>query len=178
MRYRKTPSNERCTYILRDEYGRAIVEIKPGDYGVTAHDIKNYHTVDDHEEYVNCKEIRFTPFEKEQYLHNLETFIEQNNREPDEDELPSYRHFISIEDNEDLCCEVIYDETPTIIRLHEIIEEMPLRWQQVYKLALLDGYTNTETARMLSISETRVRTLRKKIIEKIQNDQFLKKFFE
>lgn len=178
MRYRKTPGKERDTYRLYDDFGELLCEIKPGDYGVTAQDIKNFHAVDDHEEYVNCKEIRFTPFEKEQYLHSLEAFIEQNNREPDEDELPSYRHFISIDDNEDLYCEVIYDESPTIIRLHEIIEEMPLRWQQVYKLALLDGYTNTETARMLNISEARVRALRKKIIEKIQNDQFLKNFFE
>lgn len=40
MRYRKTPGKERDTYKLYDDFGELLCEIKAGDYGVTADDIK------------------------------------------------------------------------------------------------------------------------------------------
>ena len=46
MRYRKTPGKERDTYKLYDDFGELLCEIKAGDYGVTADDIKSFHAVD------------------------------------------------------------------------------------------------------------------------------------
>ena len=53
-----------------------------------------------------------------------------------------------------------------------------MKWQKVYQLAMLDGFTNVETAKLLNISEGRVRALRRKIEEKIRSDEILKNFFD
>ena len=68
-------------------------------------------------------------------------------------------------------------EDESILRLHEIVAEMPEKWQKVYQLAMLDGFTNVETAKLLNISEGRVRALRRKIEKKIRSDEILKIFF-
>lgn len=58
MKYRKTPQTLRGTYKLYDDDGNFITEYKPGKDGVTEVDIHNLHRIDDHEVYVNCKEIK------------------------------------------------------------------------------------------------------------------------
>ena len=55
---------------------------------------------------------------------------------------------------------------------------MPQRWQDVYQLVFIDGNSNSETGRILGISETRVRYLAGEIKKKIENDEFLKNFYK
>ena len=62
MRYRKTPQNERKTYKIFNEQGKLIAELNPDENGVTADIIKKLHALDDHEVYVNCKELRIQKY--------------------------------------------------------------------------------------------------------------------
>lgn len=67
MRFKKTPYCKRNRYKLYDDFGEEILEIKVGEYGVTEEDIRKFHAVDDHEVYINCKEMRVSPFETDIY---------------------------------------------------------------------------------------------------------------
>ena len=191
MRYRKTPGKERDTYKLYDDFGELLCEIKAGDYGVTADDIKNFHAVDDHEVYVQSKEMVLTPFEKDIYKDWRSRYIKINGITPEDDGYTyPRRQFISLDkiydeendENHSIQYEIHLaadtEEDERIIRLREIISSMPEKWQFIYHHAMLGGSTNVETAKLLNISEGRVRALRRKIEEKIRSDEILKNFFD
>ena len=78
MRYRKTPQNERKTYKIFNEQGKLIAELNPDENGVTADIIKKLHALDDHEVYVNCKELHI-----QKYLMEYE-IIQPDNEKPGE----------------------------------------------------------------------------------------------
>ncbi len=189
MRYRKTPSNERETYKLYDDFGNIVCEIKPGEHGVTPEDIRKLHSLDDHEAYICSKEIVLTNYEKEIYRKWRDEYFKQNGRYPENDGyFYPKRQFVYLdavsEDFEDENSNLQYEiylstaaeENDCISRLHEIIESMPERWQIVYHRAMLEGYTNVEVAKMLNVTEGRIRVLRRKIEEKIRSDEILKSF--
>ena len=191
MRYRKTPGKDRDKYKLYDDFGELLCEIKPGDYDVTAQDIKNFHAVDDHEVYVQSKEMVLTPFEKDIYKKWRSRYIKINGI-TQEDDGYTYprRQFISLDkiydeendENHSIKYEIHLaadtEEDECIIRLREIISSMPEKWQFIYHHAMLGGFTNVQTAKLLNISEGRVRALRRKIEEKIRFDEILKNFFD
>ena len=164
MRFKKTPYCKRNRYKLYDDFGEEILEIKVGEYGVTEEDIRKFHAVDDHEVYINCKEMRVSPFETGHLLPHRQT-ISSDFLSDSEFEIQFSEYDTPIEDE-------------SILRLHEIVAAMPEKWQKVYQLAMLDGFTNVETAKLLNISEGRVRALRRKIEEKIRSDEILKNFFD
>ena len=65
MKIRKTRQDNRETYryeVCREDgkggYTREVVELKPGEDGVTEAWIKTLHSLDDHEVYMNCKNSR------------------------------------------------------------------------------------------------------------------------
>ena len=69
---------------LYDDFGEEILEIKVGEYGVTEEDIRKFHAVDDHEVYINCKEMRVSPFETDIYQKWKNTFIKNHGYSPEE----------------------------------------------------------------------------------------------
>ncbi|HEX6429459.1 MAG TPA: sigma-70 family RNA polymerase sigma factor, partial [Niastella sp.] len=50
-----------------------------------------------------------------------------------------------------------YQEAELIQILYERINELPERMQQVFKLTYLDGYSRTEVAQLLNLSENTIR---------------------
>ena len=185
MRFKKTPYCKRNRYKLYDDFGEEILEIKVGEYGVTEEDIRKFHAVDDHEVYINCKEMRVSPFETDIYQKWKNTFIKNHGYSPEETgHLLPHRQTISSDFLSDSEFEIQFSEYDTpiedesILRLHEMVAAMPGKWQKVYQLAMLGGFTNVETAKLLNISEGRVRALRRKIEEKIRSDEILKNFFD
>lgn len=167
MRFKKTPYCKRNRYKLYDDFGEEILEIKVGEYGVTEEDIRKFHAVDDHEVYITCKEMRVSPFETDIYQKWKNTFIKNHGYSPEETgHLLPHRQTISSDFLSDSEFEIQFSEYDTpiedesILRLHEIVAAMPEKWQKVYQLAMLDGFTNVETAKLLNISEGRVRALR------------------
>lgn len=197
MKYRKTPQTLRGTYKLYDDDGRFITEYKPGKDGITEVDILNLHRIDDHEVYVNCKEIKLTEWYQPIYDEWKEKFIvdfkEQYGREPFADEIPGkYRAFESIDAQADSDGDELGDSShlekelalsneedvpDTIIRLREIIEDMPTQWQEVYKLVFIEGLSKAKAGRMIGISDVRVGQLARKINAAIANDEILKNLY-
>ena len=198
MKFKKTPIEKRGTYRLYDDDNRLVSEYLPEQDGTTEVDIINLHKIDDHEVYVNCTEIKlpewFQPVYDEWKARYIDTFKAKHGRIPYPDEITGgHRVYESIESQFDfdedestesshLASELaVYDEedlTDDIIRLREIISGMPQRWQDVYQLVFIDGNSNSETGRILGISETRVRYLAGEIKKKIENDEFLKNFYK
>lgn len=197
MKYKKTPHSKRGTYKLFDDDGNFVTEYKPGEEGVTEIDIINLHKIDDHEVYVNCKEIKLPEWYQPIYDKWKEKFIAdfkaQHGRAPFAYEMPSkYRVFEPINaqtdaDGDDLgdsshleakLAVTDEDDTPcTVIRLREIIAAMPEQWQKVYQLVVIDGLSKAKVGRILGISDVRVGQLIKKINAAIANDEELKKYF-
>ena len=198
MKTKKTPTAKRGTYKLFDDDGHFITEYKPGKDGVTEVDILNLHKMDDHEVYINNKD-RWLPkdcmpmYEKTK-AEFIEKFKEEYGREPRKNEIPKpHRQYISIDaqitpsgdelgDSSRLEAELaVYDdandESDAVIRLKEIIDEMPEKWQQVYRLFYSEKYNKTQIGRMLGVSESYVRQLIKKIESAIANDKILKKIY-
>lgn len=196
MKFKKTSTAKRGTYKLFDDDGHFITEYKPGKDGVTEVDILNLHKMDDHEVYINNKD-RWLPKEcmpmyEQMKAEFIEKFKEEHSREPRKNEIPKpHRQYISIDtqitpsgdelgDSSRLEAELaVYDdaddELDAVIRLKEIIAEMPEKWQMVYKLNLLDGLSKAKVGRMLGISDVRVGQLARKIKFTIANDEILKK---
>lgn len=196
MRFKKTPQSKRGTYKLYDENGNLVTEYKPGENGVTEVDILNLHRLDDHEVYINSKEIKLPEWYQpiyDQWRDNyIADFIEKYGREPFADEIPG-RHRIlesidaqtdadgnDIGDSSHLEEElsVSDDDTPdTILRLREIVAAMPEQWQKVYQLVNIQGFSKTKTAKIIGISDVRVGQIVRKINDKIAADEELKKYF-
>ena len=72
----------------------------------------------------------------------------------------------------------IYDEDDTpdsFIRISEIIETMPKKWQCVYQLVIIEERSKAEARRIIGISDVRVGQLVKKIKSSVAEDEELKK---
>lgn len=197
MKYRKTPQSKRGTYKLFDDDGHFIIEYKPGKDGVTEVDILNLHRIDDREVYVNCKEIKLPEWYQPIYDEWKEKFIadfkEQYGREPFADEIPGkYRAFESIDAQTDSDGDELSDSShlekelaasdeedvpDTIIRLREIIEDMPEQWQKVYNLVFIEGLSKVKAGRIIGISDVRVGQLVRKINAAIAEDEILKNLY-
>jgi hypothetical protein len=107
MRYKKTPQIERRTYKVLDEQGQMIAELKPDENGVTADMIKKLHAVDDHEVYVNCKELRLPPYLEECYREwrqrYISQYIQEHGSHPKTDEIPTaHRQIVYLDEIRDL----------------------------------------------------------------------------
>lgn len=197
MRFKKTPQSKRGTYKLYDENGNLVTEYKPGESGITEVDILNLHRLDDHEVYINSKEVKlpewYQPIYDEWKSRYVADFIEKYGREPYADEIPGrHRIFESIDGQTDVDGDGLGDssrleeelsvseddDTPdTILRLREIVAAMPEQWQRVYQLVIKDGFNKTQAAKILGISDVRVGQIVRKINDKIASDEELKKYF-
>lgn len=197
MRFKKTPQSKRGTYKLYDENGNLVTEYKPGEDGVTEVDILNLHRLDDHEVYVNSKELKLPEWYQpiyDQWIENyIADFIEKYGREPFADELPGrHRVLESIDAQtdadgndlgdsshlvEELSVSEIDDTPEYILRLREIVAELPEQWQRVYQLVNIQGFSKAKTAKIIGISDVRVGQLIRKINAKIAEDDELKKYF-
>ena len=145
----------------------------------------------------NSKEPKLPEWYQPIYDHWIENyiadFIEKYGRKPFADELPGrHRVLESIDaqtdaDGDDLgdsshleeeLSVFEDDDTPDhILRLREIVADMPDQWQRVYQLVNREGFNKTQAAKILGISDVRVGQLIKKINEKIASDKELKKYF-
>jgi RNA polymerase sigma-70 factor (family 1) len=65
--------------------------------------------------------------------------------------------------------EKTYQQSDQIIRLFELVNNLPDRMQQAFKLAYIEGYRREEIAGMMNISENTVRNMLEKAKEIIRN---------
>lgn len=196
IRLRKTPKKYRCTYKVRDEEGRVICEVHPGEDGVTELDIANAHRVDDIEVYENCKS--FCPKFPDWLQADIDAwkdskrqeFIEKFGREPMWDELPGYEHLLSLdtfmEQDDDgnhqnrLAEELLRKEVsaaPELERLKELVADFPPNWKEIYQMVLIEGVPVAQVARKRGVTDMAVHKIVKKIRDRIAGDENLKKIF-
>lgn len=197
MKYKKTPRDKRESYKLFDEHGELVTEYKPGENGITEVDILNLHKLDDHEVYINSKELKlpewFQPVYDEWKTKFIADFKAKHGRAPFADEIPGrHRVYESIDaqtdsDGDDLRdssrleeeIAVPFEEDipESVIRLQEIVAQMPEKWQKVYQLVYIDELSKAKAGRIIGISDVRVGQIAKSIKNKIANDEVLKKIY-
>lgn len=197
MKFKKTPQSKRGTYKLFDDDGNFVTEYAPGVDGVTEVHILAMHKMDDHECYVNAKEMKhpqwYQPIYDEWKANYISDFKTKHGREPSADEIPN-RHRMCESIDAQLCTDgeelgdksrleeelAVYDyeDVPdTVVRLREIVSAMPEQWQMIYWLVFMEGLSKTKAGKCIGISDVRVGQLVRKINEKISNDEILKKYF-
>ncbi|MGN1114509.1 MAG: hypothetical protein ACI4RC_05250 [Oscillospiraceae bacterium] len=197
MKYKKTPQNKRETYKLFDDNGKFVTEYSPGEDGITEVDILHLHKMDDHEVYVNNKERNLPEWYKPKYetwrKKYIENFKDKSGREPFQDEIPgghlqyeTWEQQVASDGDELGDYSHLEEETAVqfeeeipdaVYRLHEIIAEMPEKWQEIYHMVLIESMTKTAAGHALGISDVRVGQIVKKINARIAADKELKKIF-
>lgn len=203
MKLHKTKSSDRATYKYYEASGDLVCELKPGEKCVTEIDIQLLHKMDDRMVDRNIKNLRpkINAAQKkkiETWKKNyIQKFKEENHCPPTRDELKAVQdevfpknwtlslnqltdpdsggfgdksHLLS-----DLASNPFASESESIERLHEIVEEMPENWQEIYK-ANIEGYKNVEIAEMRGVTEGAIRKTLKKIKKYISKDPQLKKY--
>lgn len=206
MLLRKTDKKSRKTYTYKyfnGEYDEKIV-IRPNENGVTEVDIDRLHKFDDSEVYYNIKNIKpkkdqiQKECEEQWELNYIEEFKNKFGYEPSKDNIKSAKKEVfnvnwvaSIDEicsgtNENnglgdkfksLADEVEIEESLEIERLHEIVDSMPINWQEIYNEVFVNGYSMVNVAKSRGVSEGAVRKTVNKIKNVIANDEILKSFF-
>ena len=165
MKIRKTRQDRRETYryeVCWDDgnggYIRELVELKPGEDGVTEAWIKTLHSLDDHEVYMNCKNARppMTDEQKkekreweeahpeEKYMKNWNLSLNYLSSDEDSQDKSSVMKDSSYSLDEDIPADVQ--------RLREVVETMTDKQKQVYTLHVLEGCSFTEIAKHMQTS--------------------------
>jgi len=203
MNFLKTRTKERTTYKYYDANRNLICELKPGEKGVTEMDIRLLHRMDDRIVDNNIKNCRpkISAAQRKKIKNweknYIQKFKEKNHCPPTRDELKAAQDEIfpknwSLSLNQitdidaggfgdkshllsDLASNPFASESESIERLHEIVEEMPENWQEIYK-ANIEGYKNVEIAEMRGVTEGAIRKTLKKIKKYISKDPQLKKY--
>ena len=197
IRLHKTPKNQRNTYKVIDEQGNVVCEICPGEDGITEEDIHNCHKVDDMEVCENLKS--FCPKFPDWLQKDIETwqeqerekFIADSGREPRWDELPRYKHLISLDDFMDSekygdNCNILAEELlrqqktdpPEVEELRELVATFPSSWQEIYRLILIAGVPVVQVAKARGVTDMAIHKTVKKIRKRIAEDENLKKIFQ
>ncbi len=186
MKFRKTPLNQRNTYkySYQDSEGhKQIMELKPGENGVTEADIKSLHAADDAEVYNNIKNCRppMTDTEKvakAKWKKKKDANDETAGDEPVKNWHLSIDYYADSDDDssdklkflEDTSFSFGDDVSPEVEHLHEIIDTMTARQQEVYKLLFIEECSLTETAEILGMSVPTVYNHKKRILEIIKKN--------
>ena len=197
MKYKKTPYSKRSTHRHYDDDGNLVAEYKVDEEGITEEVIQFMHSLDDHEVYVNCKEMKqpewYRPIYEKWKSDYIARFTEKYGYAPEVRDIPGgHRQYESIEaqgidcgedlgDSSKLAKELscgLYDESETAVdRARELVKDMPEKWQQVYQMVFVEGMSKTQTGRKMGISDVRVGQIVKKITAVLTADKRLKNFF-
>ena len=203
MKLHKTRRNQRETYKYYDANGKLVIELKPGENGVTEADIRTLHLQDDSEVRSNLKyrhgDQREQKAKAEKWKQEyIEWFRKKYHRMPTEDEIATAMED-SVPDNWIASIEEMTGDGDAdglgdkagflytldehdkklpadVERLNEIIAEMPKSWQEIYNMKMA-GYNNIEIAKFRGVTEAAIRKTLDKIKKKIKNDEKLIKIY-
>ena len=202
LRYR----NPRATYRQYDDFGRVVYELDPykdEKLNIPIAEKKVWVTklfqVDDHEVYVNCKELQLDAFTKARMKAERDKFIadfeRQHGCKPPMEIVPkAQRVFISLdsipEDESDenwseesawiqatIASRPFETQMDAVDCMREIVKGFTVRQQEVYKLVFYEGHTRRYAAKVLELSERRVGQIADDIIRKLRSNVELRRFF-
>lgn len=180
MRIRKTKKEDRMVYKYKIAGG--IIVIKPGEYDVTEIDIKLLHSLDDSEVYNNLKNLRpgRTKEEKDAIKEWRKNFIENFKREhgyePNkyivndavEEEFPrNYNLSLDFDNDgmidpdkrliETLACKESTDSFEWSERMETVLERLTEKQRLVIELKYIEGYKQSEIAKIMGVSSAAVK---------------------
>lgn len=207
MRKKKTPWNKRNTYKFYDEEGRQYYEFNPEtdkELEVTIERkreiVRELHAMDDHDVYVESKEMKVPNYIQEEVKKQREDYIRKFTEEygypPKNDEIPvfSHRTVVSLEDSsetdnddplgdsskvEEAIAVRPFEEEPdsAVDRMRSIVDGFTEKERQVYDLCFREGIRNNRASEILNISEVRVGQIARNIKKKLAGNSELKKYF-
>lgn len=178
MKTRKTETKNRGTYrySYQDCDGqRKVMELRPGEQGVTEAWIKKLHAMDDSEVYYNCKNGHPYLTEKEKmekikwekdnkgkkypmdWNLSLDYLADDDNSSPDKS--------IIMQDN----TVTIPETSDTTEKVHKVMNSMTDKQKKAMQLKL-DGYSLTETAVIMGTSVPNVKKHLDKAMEFLKNN--------
>ena len=186
LNFRKTPMAKRNTYTYEFADGHRVT-IVPDQEGCTEIDIRQLHSIDDHEVYVNIKGSR-PPVEDWQKTMLAQWKADHPGEEPDKNWNMSLDTMLDADGGDDdahtgylkgaLYRAAMESEAASPQeRMQELVSDMKPRLQAVYQLAMLDRIPNTRVAVMLGVSEGMIRKDIKAIKQIFREDKILKSFF-
>ena len=181
--------------------------IRPGENDVTEIDIKRLHALDDSEVYYNIKsqrpeESKSKKAEKAIWRAQfIADFVSKHGYPPHAQDVAdavneafpkgwttSLDELLDGDEDADgcgdksavladLCTKDDSSESPQQGRLHELIDRLTPKEQEVYRRVLLNGEKKCAVAACLGISDVRVSQIAKKIRAIIAGDEILQKYF-
>jgi len=157
MRQEKTSKRKRNTYIYYSADGRKVVELTPGEEGVTEAHIALLHESDDVEYNANRREAYHTPIYWQAYTDG-EGAEDRNSFLADEDSHPEMQYMdYLIQKERSLAFQEIWDKL--------------LPQQRALIQKKVQGRSNVEIAEEEGVSEAAIRNRLKKIQEKFKKLQ-------
>ena len=176
MKTRKTATMNRGTYrySYQDCDGqKKVVELRPGEQGVTEAWIKKLHSLDDSEVYYNCKNGHPSLTEKEK-----EEKAKWEKDNPGKNYPMDWNlslNYLADDDSPDKSA-ILQDNTVTIPeasdtteRVHEVMNSMTNKQKKAMQFKL-EGYSLTETAAIMGTSVPNVKKHLDKAIEFLKNN--------
>lgn len=182
LKIRKTSSKERATYKYYDTYGKLVSELRVGQDGITEVTIKMLHASDDREVYNNLKNVRPNRSSKEKELKKnwkekyIASFEKDHGYKPNpkdvedlandvfprnyslsidfdsEGELNQDKGIIALETSTNDLSEFDWSE-----RMETVLELLTEKQRLVIELMFVEGYKQSEIAKMMGVSSTAVK---------------------
>ena len=180
MRIHKTKKEDRKVYKYKT--ARGIIVIKPGENDVTEIDIKLLHSQDDSEVYNNLKNLRPGRTKEEKAANKewqksfIENFKREHGYEPNKDivndaveeEFPrNYNLSLDFDNNgmidpdkrliETLACKESTDSFEWSERMETVLELLTEKQRLVIELKYMEGYKQSEIAKIMGVSSAAVK---------------------
>ena len=182
LKIRKTSSKERATYKYYDAYGNLVSELRVGQDGITEVTIKELHASDDREVYNNLKNVRPNRSSKEKELKKnwkekyIASFEEEHGYKPNpkdvedlandvfprnyslsldfdsEGELNQDKGIIALETSTNDLSEFDWSE-----RMETVLERLTEKQRLVIELKYMEGYKQSEIAKIMGVSSAAVK---------------------
>ena len=182
LRIRKTSSKERTTYKYYDAYGNLVSELRVGHDGITEMTIKALHASDDREVYNNLKNARPNRSSKEKELKKnwkeqyIASFEKEHGYKPNpkdvedlaidvfprnyslsldfdsDGELNQDKGIIALESSTSDLSEFDWSE-----RMETALKLLTEKQRLVIELKYMEGYKQSEIAKMMGVSSAAVK---------------------
>ena len=182
LKIRKTSSKERATYKYYDAYGKLVSELRVGQDGITEVTIKALHASDDKEVYSNLKNVRPNRSSKEKELKKnwkdkyIASFEKKHGYKPNpkdvedlandvfprnyslsldfdsEGELNLDKGLIALETSTNDLSEFDWSE-----RMETVLERLTEKQRLVIELMFVEGYKQSEIAKIMGVSSAAVK---------------------
>lgn len=182
LKIRKTSSKERATYKYYDAYGNLVSELRVGHDEITEVTIKELHAWDDREVYNNLKNARPNRSSKEKELKKnwkekyIASFEKEHGYKPNPKDVEDLandvfprNYSLSLDfDNEGmidpdkrlietLACNESTDSFAWSERMETVLELLTEKQRLVIELKYMEGYKQSEIAKMMGVSSAAVK---------------------